>query len=316
MKARITMTLRHTIHRLATAALLAPAPPPSPPHILPGPRSRSPTAANLAARLAEYALQGIDYSMQGLQYAEQVQSAARLAQQITQLDDTFNHMRDAANGRIGQLTSAFQQLSTANARTLLDADFGAWRNQLSGSSDDLAGALASMNGSSLSDFMVSELAAAVDVSEPQLRALFPNNPTASAALAADWVDTRERADRIRAADLATAEAAGRVTALLQAAQVDIDGRRGQGQLSHTALQQAQLANQLTAAEMDVALAQLHAIQIQQAALARHEAELLYRARMTEWLARQQAEQNRAAAYTNQAEQRRAAWRTVRGVVIR
>ena len=315
MKANITMRLRHTIHRLAGAALLAL------PLLLSTPqpaRAQIPVtdAANLAARLVEYALQGVQYAMQGLEYTEAVQGVLHLAEQIQQLDDTYNHMLDAANGRVGQLLSGFGELSTADAQTLLDADFGAWRNHLSGSGSQLATELAAMSGSSLSDFMVSELAAAADVTEPQLRALFPNNPTASAALAADWVDARERADRIRAADLATAEAAGRVTALLQAAQVDIDGRRGQGQLSHTALQQAQLANQLTAAEMDVALAQLHAIQAQQAALARHEAELLHRARMAEWLARQQAEQTRAAAYANQAEQRRATWRTVRGVVIR
>ena len=272
--------------------------------------------ANLSQAVADQITRAAQYVLQGLQYAEDVQSAARLAQQITQLDDTFNHMRDAANGRVGQLISGFNQLSTADAQTLLDADFGTWRNQLSGSSTQLAAELSSMNGSSLSDFMVTELAAAADVTEPQLRALFPNNPNVSAELAADWVNARERADRIRAADLATAEAAGRVTALLQAAQVDIDGRRGQGQLSHTALQQAQLANQLTAAEMDVALAQLQAIQAQQAALAHHEAELLYRTRMAEWLAREQAAQGRAVTYATGAEQRRAAWQTVRGVAIR
>ena len=316
MKERTTMT-RLTLFSsrllpaaaLALAALSAQPRPADAQFVVWDPGNFAGAAAHQITRVAQYTLQG-------LQYAEDVQSAARLAQQITQLDDTYNHMLDAANGRVGQLLSGFNQLSTADAQTLLDADFGAWRNQLSGSSTQLAAELSSMNGSSLSDFLVTELAAAADVTEPQLRALFPNNPTASAELAADWADARERADRIRAADLATAEAAGRVTALLQAAQADIDGRRGQGQLSHTALQQAQLANQLTAAEMDVALAQLQAIQAQQAALAHHEAELLYRTRMAEWLAREQAAQARAATYSGGAEQRRAAWQTVRGVAIR
>ena len=137
--------------------------------------------------------------------------------------------------------------------------------------------------------------------------LFPNNQIASDEMADAWTASREHGDRIRAADLATAEAAGRVTALLRAAQVDLDGRRGQAELSHTALQQAQIANQLTAAEMQVALAQLQAIQVQQQALSRHEGELLHRAALERWVARERAAQIRATDYHDAIDGRRPEW---------
>ena len=257
--------------------------------------------ADQVTRIAQYALQALDY-------AEAVQSVVHLGRQIQQLDSTYAHAKDAAMGRVGQLTSVFGQLAEADASTLLDVDFGSWKSRLSGGSQDIADALAGMDGESLSDFLVQELAAATDVNVGALRGLFPDNPQLGDSMAVQWERGRERGDRIRAADLATAEAAGRVTALLRAAQVDIDGRKGQGQLSHTALQQAQIANQLTAGEMQVALAQLEAIRVQQDALARHEAEILHRARLARWVEIERAAQARAAAHRDAMEARRADWR--------
>lgn len=272
--------------------------------------------ANLGQAVADQVTRVGQYALQGLEYAEAVQGVLHLARQIQQLDSTYAHHKDAAMGRVGQLTAAFRQLAAADASTLLDADFGSWRGQLSGTSADLAAALAALDGTSLSDFLVGELAAADIVGEADLRAIFPNNATASNNLADGWVTSRERGDRIRAGDLATAEAAGRVTALLRAAQIDIDGRRSQTSLSHTALQQAQLANQLTAAEMEVALAQLEALRVQQAALARHEAELHRRALLAQWLAREQAAQGRAVTYRGEIANQRVAWRDVMTLVRR
>ena len=264
--------------------------------------------ANLGQAVADQITRIAQYALQGLEYAEAVQTAANLVEQIRQLDETFTHLQDAANGRIGQLTSAFSALSRADASTLLDADFGSWKSRLSGSSQDIASALAGMDGESLSSFLLDDLAGATDINVGALRGLFPDNPQLGDSMAVKWERGRERGDRIRAADLATAEAAGRVTALLRAAQIDIDGRKGQGALSHTALQQAQIANQLTAAEMQVALAQLEAVRAQQEALSRHEAELQHRARLARWVAIERAAQARAVAYRDAMEARRADWR--------
>ncbi len=235
--------------------------------------------SNLAQAIA-------DYAMQGLQLVEAVQTVRNLARQIGQLDSTYTHMRDAANGRIGQLTDAFSALSSADASLLLDADFGAWRNRLSGTSNNLATALEDMDGSSLSDYLLNELDAADAVTDADLLGLYPADAARGTRLAAAWTAARERGDRRRVADLATAEAGGRLFALLEDAQDDIDGRRGQAELSHTALQQAQIANQLTAAEIEFARVQLLAIQAQQDALARHEAELQARAALERWVQRE------------------------------
>ena len=264
--------------------------------------------ANLGQAVADQITRIAQYALQGLEYAEAVQGVIHLARQIEQLDSTYIHAKDAAMGRIGALGSAFGALSRADASTLLDADFGSWQSRLAGSSQALADELARMDGESLSSFLLDDLAAAADVNVGALRGLFPNNPQLGDSMAVKWERGREHGDRIRAADLATAEAAGRVTALLRAAQLDIDGRKGQGDLGHTALQQAQVANQLTAAEMQVALAQLEAVRAQQDALARHEAELQHRELMVLWVAIERAAQQRAATYQASAEGRRAAWR--------
>ena len=267
--------------------------------------------ANLGQAVADQVTRIAQYALQGLEYAEAVQTVVNLAEQIRQLDETFTHLQDAANGRIGQLTTAFRQLSAADASTLLDADFGSWKSRLSGSSQDIADALAGMDGESLSSFLLDDLADAADINVGALRGLFPDNPQLGDSMAGRWERGRERGDRIRAADLATAEAAGRVTTLLRAAQIDIDGRKGQGALSHTALQQAQIANQLTAAEMQVALAQLEAVRSQQDAIARVQAEALDRELLALWVAMERAAQQRAATYLASAEGRRGAWQNAR-----
>lgn len=264
--------------------------------------------ANLAARAGEIVTQG-------LQYAEQVQSArslveqvAQLTRQIARLDSTYTHLRDAANGRVGPLTQAFTALSGADASTLLDANFGAWRGRLRGDADDIVTAVEQMQDGSLSDFILNELDAADVITRPDLLTLYPADPARGARLADDWTRARERGDRIRAADLATAEAAGRLTALLEDAQTDIDGRRGQATLSHTALQQAHVANQLTAAEIDFALAQLLAVQAQQTALERTEAELQARADLERWAQREQARRTQLQQFQAAEQGRRAAAR--------
>ena len=241
------------------------------------------------------------------QIGHQLTTITTLRQQFGQLEDQLDHMEEAALGQVGQLTDAFSSLSAANAQTLLDSGLGSWRNRLSGTGGALAAALASMDGSSLSDFLVAELAAADAVGAADLRALYPNNDTLSTRMADAWTAARERGDRIRAGDLATAEAAGRVTALLRAAQGDIDGRRAQADLSHTALQQAQVANQLTAAELQISLAQLQALDLQREALSRHEVELLHREELERWVARERAAQARAAALRSALDGRRQAW---------
>ena len=151
-----------------------------------------------------------------------------------------------------------------------------------------------------SDYLLTELDAADAITDTDLLGLYPAGDARGTRIAADWTAARERGDRRRVPDLATAEAAGRLFALLEDAQTDIDGRRGQGELSHTALQQAQIANQLTAAEIEFARVQLLAIQAQQDALARHEAELQARTELERWVQREQDAQQRAQVIADAA----------------
>ncbi|MDE2806536.1 MAG: hypothetical protein OXN18_15445 [Gemmatimonadota bacterium] len=264
--------------------------------------------ANLGQAVTGYVQDGLAYALQLLEYAEAVQGVIHLGRQIQQLDSTFAHMRDAANGRVGQLTDAFAALSATDASTLLDADFGAWRGRLTGTSNDLATALSSMQDASLSDFLLNELDAADLIGEADLRALYPGDPDRNNQLADGWTEVREHGDRLRAGDLAVAEAAGRLATVLQDAQTDIDGRRGQGQLSHTALQQAQIANQLTGAEIEFARSQLLAIQAQQGALVRHEAELQDRLDAERWVQNERARAIQHQQFLNAEDARRAAAR--------
>lgn len=234
------------------------------------------------------------YSMQGLQYAEQIQTVRNLIQQVQQLttriaqaDSLISHHKDAANGRIAALASSFTALTSDPASLLKNAGVS-WANSLYGTSPQLADALVNMDGNSLVTHLQAELAAADAVSDADLLALYPTDPARGTLLAEQWRTRRESGDRIRAADFLAAEAAGRVAVLLDNAQRRLAGRRAQGELSHTALQQAVVANQLTQSEIDLAVAQMLAIQAQQDAIARQQAELLERQRLARLVQRETA----------------------------
>ena len=229
----------------------------------------------------------VGYALQGLEYAEATQAVINLGRQIQQLDDQIDHLRDAATGRIAAMTAAFTQLSSDPASLLKDVGVG-WATDFTGSSADLLDEILDMDGGSLVTHLTGELRAADVVGEADLLGLYAQEPDRGVALAEAWARRRESADRVRAGDFATAEAAGRVTALLANAQTSIAGRRGQSNLSTTALQQAQVANQLTEAEINVALAQLLAVQAQQSILERQEQELIARQRLERWVAAEAA----------------------------
>lgn len=258
-------------------------------------------AANVAQAI-------LTYKRLKKQLEEHVRTANRLRTRTTQAINQIRHLRDAANGRIGALRQSFSALSSDPVDLLLNADFGAWRTRLGGDSEDIVAALEAMQDGSLAAFLLDELNAADSINDADLLALYPDTAR-STQLAEAWREGRESGDRIRAADLATAETAGRLTTLLDNAQQSLAGRRAQSQLSNTALQQAVVANQLTAAEVDLALAQFLAIQAQQEALQRHEAELIERQQLARWVRQETAAQARFQTYLDAEDARRANYRT-------
>ena len=255
---------------------------------------------NLAARLVEYA-------MQGLQYAENIQTVRNLVQQVQQLDDQIDHLRDAANGRIAALAATVTSFTSAPASLLRDIGVS-WDAGFTPGSRDLLAAVMDMDGSSLVNYLQSELDAADVVGEADLLNLFPTDPDRGVALAERWNEQRERAERLRVADFATAEAAGRVTQQLEDAQGSIDLLRTNGNASTTALQQAALASQLTDSEINLAVAQLLALESQKTALQRQEQELAARQRLERWVQREQLRQNELQSILDAEESRRVAHR--------
>ena len=262
-----------------------------------------------------YAGRILEYSMQGLQYAENIQTVRNLVQQVQQLDDQIDHLRDAANGRIAALAATVTSFTSAPA-SLLGAVGVSWDTDFTGSSGQLLDAVLGMGGSSLVDHLQSELDAADVVGEGALLNLFPGNPDRGLVLAERWNAERESADRLRAADYAAAEAAGRLTQLLADAQTSVDRLRGQTNASNTALQQAAIASQLTDSEINFAVAQLLAIESQKTAIQRQEQELLARRRLERRVQREQLRQTEFQAILDAEESRRGAHRGLLRLPIR
>ncbi len=265
---------------LLALALLAPARPAKAQFVVWDP-------GNYAGRLLEY-------GMQGLQYAENIQTVRNLVRQVQQLDDQFDHLVDAANGRIAALASTVSGFTSAPA-SLLAGSGVSWDTGLTDGSRDLLAAVMDMDGSSLVNHLQSELDAADVVGEGELLDLFPNAPDHGLAMAERWNAQRESGDRLRAADYAAAEAAGRLTQLLADAQTSVDGLRGQTNASNTALQQAGIASQLTDSEINFAVAQLLAIESQKTAILRQEQELQDRRGLELRVARERLRQNELQA---------------------
>ena len=215
-----------------------------------------------------------------IQIRNQGSMLGTLDDQFDELEDQLAHMRDEALGRVGQLSSSLQQLATAPA-DLLDQRV-AWANTFTGDARTLSDAVLGMgaNSNSLITHWQAELANADVVGESDILGLLPHDST----FANRWRERRETSDRLRAADFTVFDAAGRVAELLGDAQTSLNTLRTETNLSNTALQQLQVANELTAGELNVALAQLEAYRSIQEGVERQERELAERRALEQWAA--------------------------------
>lgn len=212
------------------------------------------------------------------QIGHQITSITTLRQQFDELEDQLEHMRDEALGQVGELTSSFDQLSSAPA-DLLDSTVS-WANAFTGDTRTLANAVLGMgsNSGSLVSHWQTALAAADSIGETEIRALLP----ADSSFAVRWRERRAVVERRQAGDYPVFEAAGRLSVLLDSAQASLNGLRAETNLSNTALQQLQLANQLTESEIAIARAQLMALTAVQDGLQRQERELQERRALQAW----------------------------------
>lgn len=178
-------------------------------------------------------------------------SSNRLQQQLTQL-------REEALGQIGQLTESIQQLSGDPAK-LIDGTVPWTGDFLNPETIQLAGVITDLKdagANTLTTHWRTALANADQIGEADVLGLFPDHPDNGQAAADALELQRDRIEQQMAADYAAFDAAETLAELIAGAQTNLEDLRNQTNLSGTALQQAQMAGQLTGAEIQVAVAQV------------------------------------------------------------
>ena len=178
-------------------------------------------------------------------------TSSRLQQQLTQL-------REEALGQVGQLTQTIQQLAGDPAK-LIDGTVPWTGDFLNPETTQFANILTDLKdagANTLTTHWRTALANADQIGEPDVLGLFPDHPESGQAAAEALELQRDRIEQQMAADYAAFDAAETLTELIAGAQTNLEDLRGQTNLSGTALQQAQMAGQLTGAEIQVAVAQL------------------------------------------------------------
>lgn len=219
-------------------------------------------------------------------------SSSRLQQQLTQL-------REEALGQIGALTQTIQQLSGDPAK-LIDGTVPWTGDFLNPETIQLAGVLTDLNdpgANTLTAHWRTALANADQIGEADVLGLFPGRPESGQAAAEALELQRDRIEQQMAADYAAFDAAETLTELIAGAQTSLEDLRGQTNLSGTALQQAQMAGQLTGAEIQVAVAQVVGYNAVRDTLHRQRREVERRRYLTRWTDAELDVASRLAAHT-------------------
>ena len=201
----------------------------------------------------------------------------RLQQQLAQL-------REKALGQIGQLTQSIEQLSGDPAK-LIDGTVPWAGDFLNPETIQLAGVIADLKdagANTLTTHWRTALANADQIGETDMLGLFPDHPDSGQAAAEALELQRDRIEQQMAADYAAFDAAETLTELIAGAQTSLEDLRAQTNLSGTALQQAQMAGQLTGAEIQVAVAQLVGYNTVRDTLHRQRREVERRRYLTRW----------------------------------
>ena len=121
------------------------------------------------------------------------------------------------------------------------------------------------------------------VSEADILELFRNRPAeASSRAVEDYRQAKEAADRQRVLDYAMMDAAASLASTVESAQGSFDDLTANGNLSNTALQQAQVAAALTQGRINAAVAQVLAYQAVEQANRMQQAEIDRLERLAEW----------------------------------
>lgn len=216
----------------------------------------------------------------------------RLQQQLAQL-------REEALGQIGQLTQSIQQLAGDPAK-LIDGTVPWTGDFLNPETIQLAGVITDLKdagANTLTTHWRTALANADQIGETHMLGLFPGHPENGQAAAEALELQRDRIEQQMAADYAAIDAAETLAELIADAQTSLEDLRGQTNLSGTALQQAQMAGQLTGAEIQVAVAQVAGYNAVRDTLHRQRREVERRRYLSRWTDAELDVATRLAAHT-------------------
>ena len=240
---------------------------------------------------------------QATQIANQIRQMRTMTRQLTELEEQLDYMKEAARGEVDALTRPFAELAAGSIG--LVGDGLGWGSDFTGAAGELVEAVRDMgSGSSFTDVWRSAQGVADQVSEADILELFRNRPAeASSRAVEDYRQAKEAADRQRVLDYAMMDAAGALASTVESAQSSFDDLTANGNLSNTALQQAQVAAALTQGRINAAVAQVLAYQAVEQANRMQQAEIDRLERLAEWRdarlrTNAMADAMRAAAFQN------------------
>ena len=219
---------------------------------------------------------------QATQIANQIRQMRTMTRQLTELEEQLDYMKEAARGEVDALIEPFSELA-AGSIGLVGDDLD-WGSEFSGAAGELVDAVRGMgSGDSFTDVWRSAQGVADQVSEADILELFRNRPAeASSRAVEDYRQAKETADRQRVLDYAMMDAAASLASTVESAQDSFDELTANGNLSNTALQQAQVAAALTQGRINAAVAQVLAYQAVEQANRMQQAEIDRLERLAEW----------------------------------
>ena len=216
------------------------------------------------------------------QISNQVRQMRTMTRQLTELEEQLDYMKEVARGEVDALIEPFAELA-AGSVGLVGDDLD-WGSEFTGAAGELVDAVRGMgSGDSFTDVWRSAQGVADQVSEADILELYRNRPAeVSSRAAEDYRQAREAADRQRVLDYAMMDAAASLASTIESAQGSFDELTANGNLSNTALQQAQVAAALTQGRINAAVAQVLAYQAVEQANQMQQAEIDRLERLAEW----------------------------------
>ena len=217
------------------------------------------------------------------QISNQVRQIRGITRQISELENQLDHMERAARGELGALLQPFSRLAARPVGLVRDGL--SWGSDFQGAARETVDAVRDFGtgGRSFTGLWRSAQSAADRVSEGDILALYRDLPPEAAARAADdYRRARLAADRQRALDYATLDAAAELAETIESAQGSFGSLTANGNLSNTALQQSGVAAALSQGRINAALGQVLAHQAAQEASRARLAELAQLERLAEW----------------------------------